>query len=97
MRRTTPISPRSAARCVSKYERSPLLVEGTKPEDLLLDAILMGLWRRGVCVTGAVVLMYCGGGEVVEGRVVEGRRDKSQVTRPREDLEGPRAGARIGT
>lgn len=68
MRRTTPISPRSAARWVSKYERSPLLVEGTKPVDLLLDAIVMRLWMRVICVAVAVLLMRCGVGAVVETR-----------------------------
>ena len=88
MRRTTPISPRSAARWVSKYERSPLLVEGAKPVDLLLDAILVKLRMESGCVAVAVALMCSG-----VGVVVEGRRDMSQVTRLREDLEGPRTGA----
>ena len=49
MRRTTPISPRSAARWVSKYERSPLLVEGTKPADLVFDAIVIRLDESFLC------------------------------------------------
>ena len=85
MRRTTPISPRSAARCVSKYERSPLLVECAKPVDLLLDAIMVKWRMEGGCVAVAGVLMCSG-----VGVIVEGRRDVRQLTRPREDLEGPR-------